>query len=200
MSPVLRQIRLYYQCAEQCRDIRMRQNRDITGDYLDLSKTPFAEPLRCGTSQLEGDAAVIRQLEACRRAWEGGGEPLALARAVTLTRGIGRTTPGWLEEGLVAFILARRTADEAEFHREKTRHAMRYLAVRDFRRQGFSKDEAIDRAVQKLQGTAAFAARDTTLKSYARVRSDIKNDRALGEYFPADEGDDRQDTGDPSRS
>jgi len=121
----------------------MRQKCD-TGDHLiEPDKTPFPEPFRCGVSRCEGDYALQRQIEACRAAWEGG-EPLALAEATNLIYRFGWTMPEWLVQAWSAFAIARRTPAEAECHRERMRHALRYLAVRDLRREGFNLASTVD--------------------------------------------------------
>jgi hypothetical protein len=127
------------------------------------------------------EVSFLRKLRDCEIAWRETGEPLAVAEAMTWTFLYAQTPAEWLEEAVVTLAVGRRTPEQAERHREVMRHAERYCRVRDLRREGLTKDEALDRAAEELE-----AARATIEKSYAQVRKDFSTgiECAKAKYFP----------------
>jgi hypothetical protein len=138
------------------------QQTSETGD-----RWPLPRPL---------ELSLRHKLEICEAAYRAG-EPLAAAEALTLFFLYFKPPEWteWIEAAAVDEIANRRTPAQAEKHRETMRYLMRYRCVRDLRRQGLTKNEALDRAVEMLASMGESAARDTIEDSYDRVSRDFRN-------------------------
>src|SRR5262249_522636 len=99
-------------------------------------------------------------------------EPLALFEAMLHVQAARQTPPDWLAEAVGDIIMRSRTNKRgrpnktAKRFRERMRHVRRYQRVRDLRRQGQTKDGALDLAVAALEATGEPAVRSTIEDSY----------------------------------
>jgi hypothetical protein len=136
-------------------------------------------------NELSSDAEqdFLQEQAAYEAAYRCTGNPLVLIDAFLHAWGSRQTMPGWLILPLCDTLIRNQTDDEAERLRERMRHVRRYLCVRDLRRQGHTKDRALDRAEKMLAGEDIGMSRSNIEKSYDRVQKSLKRLGQQSEYF-----------------
>lgn len=126
-------------------------------------------------------------------AYRRTGDPLVLWNAILHAWSLRQTLPNWLMLPFGKVLIEQRTDEVAERHRERMRHIQRYIAVRNLRRNGHTKDSALNEAVDFLakQRVAAsppvdrraVASRRTIEASYDKVERSLKRQGRESEFF-----------------
>jgi hypothetical protein len=87
-------------------------------------------------------------------------------------------------------LVEQRTDELAKRDRERMQHVHRYIVVRDLRNavnqhtgKKYTKDEALDLAIESLAKQGAAASRRTIEGSYDRVGRDLKRRGQASEFF-----------------
>jgi hypothetical protein len=146
-------------------------------DTTTVADRPIYDELSSDDNQ-----GFLRKQAEYEAAYRRTGEPLTLLVAVVHTWWSRQTVPCWLVPALGEAFLKLRTDEEARRYRERMRHARRYQCVRDLRLK-YTKDRALDVAVELLAGESAEAERMTTEKSYDLVNRDLKRRGQESEFF-----------------
>jgi hypothetical protein len=128
-------------------------------------------------------AKYEKRMAGLERAWNATKDPAYFREANAWAHIYRQPTPRWLYEAGDALAAGRRTKQHDERYLDAQRHRLRYETVRDFREAGWTEDEALDKAVEELKGTIAFAARSTIKGSYDRMKREFKAKR-FGHYKP----------------
>src|SRR5262245_45266527 len=138
----------------------------------------------------DDEQAFLREQAEYEAAYRRTGEPLALWEALSHVHRSGQTVPDWLRMAFFKFVIGATTDEKVERYRERNRHVQRYRCVRDLREtvnkhtgKKHTKDEALDEAVLKQQGTAEGGSRSTIEESYDRVRKSLRRDGRESEFF-----------------
>jgi hypothetical protein len=132
----------------------------------------------------------LRTQAGLEAAYRTSGDPQALCHALVHVYGSRQTIPKWLEWALLNFVVEHRTDEAAKRDRDRMRHARRFAVVRDLRNavnehtgKKYTKDEALDLAVESLAKQRAAAARETIEDSYDKVRKDLDRQGSESEFF-----------------
>jgi hypothetical protein len=94
-----------------------------------------------------------------------------------------QTIPIWQVLDICNALIDQRTDEVAHRDRERVGHVQRYLVVDGLRRNGHTKDSALDQAVPTLEKQHAGASRRTIEDSYDRVRKDLERQSQASEFF-----------------
>jgi len=134
----------------------------------------------------EEERAFLREQAQFEAAYRRTGEPLPLWEALCHIHRTAQVPPNWLKWALYDLVTKATTDAQAKRFRERALHVERYRRVRDLRatvnkRTGkkYTKDEALDEAVLKLQGVE----RDTIETSYWNVRRGLEREGSASEFF-----------------
>jgi hypothetical protein len=144
--------------------------------------TVTARPVFAELSADDNQGFLRKQAE-YEAAYRRTGEPLALLDALVHAWSSRQTVPCWLVWDIGEALIKLRTDDEARRYRERMHHARRYQCVRGLRWRGYTKDRALDAAVELLKGESAEAERSTIEKSYDLVNRDLKRRGQESEFF-----------------
>jgi hypothetical protein len=118
-----------------------------------------------------------------KAAYQRTRDPLVLHEALLHANAAERPAPDWLVETLGVLIMRDRTDAIAERFRERMRHVRRYRRVRDLRRKGLGKEDALDQAVAALEAAGEPIKRGTVEVSYDLVSRDLNKAGCESEYF-----------------
>jgi hypothetical protein len=114
-----------------------------------------------------------RKMSTCEAGWAATQDPLFAAEAITLTKNFRQVVPAWLDDGVYAVALKRRTPQQVKRARDAADRLARYLAVRDAHKiDGMTWERAKEHAANMLG-----VEPDTCWESYKKVRRDLKDGR-----------------------
>jgi hypothetical protein len=133
-------------------------------------------------SPAETDEFLRKQAE-FEAAYRTTGDPQVLCHALVHAYSTPRPSPRWLVWCTLETLVAQRTGAAARGYRECLQHVRRFIVVRDLRRNGHTKDDALDAAVEILAAQRAAAERGTIAKSYDRVKIDLDRQGSASEFF-----------------
>jgi hypothetical protein len=105
-----------------------------------------------------------------------------LCKALEHVKAARQLAPDWLLEAAGGVLKMSRTARAVKRFEDCKRHARRYQIVRDLRRKGHIKDDALDQAVEVLAAEGDVALRPTIKDSYVRVYRDLKKKGQKSEF------------------
>jgi hypothetical protein len=143
------------------------------------------------------EEAFLREQAEYEAAYRRTGQTLALWEALKHVHREGQTVPDWLMlNSFEPLVTTATTGEKGERYRERWRHVQRYRCVRDLRRAGHTKDDALDQAVVKLKGTPeGGVSRGTIEESYDTVRRSLKRAGRESEFFFFVDDDDPEKSG-----
>jgi hypothetical protein len=156
--------------------------RDMGRDMDDIPPRVSNRPSFAALSA-EDEQRFLREQAGFEAAYRTTGDPQALCHALLHVWSSRQTTPGWLVLDILGALVEQRTDAVAERYRERMRHVQRFVAVRDLRASGHTKESALNAAVEILAAQRAAAERETIEKSYDRVRIDLDRQRTASEFF-----------------
>jgi hypothetical protein len=139
-------------------------------------------PIHKQLSPAENDEFLRKQAK-FEAAYRTIGDPQVLMHALLHAWSSKQTIPKWLVWDIGNALIEGRTGEEAERYRERMRHVQRFVVVRDLRRNGHTKDSALDQAVESLASQRAAAARGTIEDSYDRVKRDLERQGPASGFF-----------------
>jgi hypothetical protein len=140
-------------------------------------------PIHKQLSPAENDEFLRKQAK-FEAAYRTIGDPQVLMHALLHAWSSKQTIPKWLVWDIGNALIEGRTGEEAERYRERMRHVQRFVVVRDLRRNGHTKDSALDQAVESLASQRAAAPRaDSTI--YTADSTIPTADTAGGTAVPA---------------
>src|SRR5262245_19033280 len=139
----------------------------------------------------DDERAFLRVQAEWHAAYRRTGDPLALWEALSHVQRSGQTVPDWLRMAFFKIVIGATANRLAERYRERQRHVRRYICVRDLREtvnkhtgKKHTKDEALDQAVNDLQGTSnGGVSRSTIETSYDTVRRSPERSGRESEFF-----------------
>ena len=106
------------------------------------------------------------------------GDPLVLWTALSHASCERQTIPNWLMLPILNTLLEQRADALAERYRERMRHVQRYIVVRDLRRNGHTKDSALDKSVHVLASQGAQCGPPDDRGQLRHGRAQLETQRA----------------------
>jgi hypothetical protein len=131
----------------------------------------------------ESEQEFLREQAEFEAAFHATGDPQVLWHALLHAWSSRQIPTAWLVWGIGAALNEQRTDAAARRYREQARHVQRFVVVHDLRSNGYTKEDALDAAVEILAAQRAAAARVTIEDSYDLVRKDLDRPRSESEFF-----------------
>jgi hypothetical protein len=128
-------------------------------------------------------AKYEERMSGLKQAWDATRDPAYFREAFTWSFLYRQPTPRWLYEAGDTIAAGRRTKQHDERYLDGQRHLLRYEMVRAFREAGWTEDEALDKACERLREMGAAASRSTIEDSYDRIWRELQAKR-FGRYKP----------------
>jgi hypothetical protein len=152
---------------------------------LTVKDRPIYNPL-----SPEAEQEFLSKQAEFEAAYRRTGEPLVLWDAFRHVWWSRQTIPGWMVLPLGGALIEQRTDDAANRYRGRMRHVQRYIIVRNLRQtvdkrtgKKYTKDDALDAAVESLREQRAAASRGTIEDDYDKVRKDLERRGRESEFF-----------------
>jgi hypothetical protein len=163
----------------------MRHERDMDDIPRRVRDRPSFAPL-----SPEDEQEFLRTQAGFEAAYRATGDPQVLWHALLHAWSSRQTIPSWVVWDIGGAVIKRRTNEEAERNGDRMRHVQRYRVIRDLRRtvdertgKKYTKDSALDAAVEILAAQRAAVERGTIEKSYDEVRKNLERQGPASEYF-----------------
>jgi hypothetical protein len=133
-------------------------------------------------SPAENDDFLRKQAE-FEAAYRRTSDPEVLFDALLHAWWSRQTIPGWMVQDIGNALIRNRTPEEIRRYRERMRSVRRYIIVRNLREKGYTKDDALDRAVRMLANEPASPTRRTIEVDYDDVKKDLQRQGRDSEFF-----------------
>jgi hypothetical protein len=138
----------------------------------------------------EAEQEFLHKQAGFEAAYRTTGDPQVLWHALLHAWSSRQTIPSWVVRDIGGTVIEGRTNEKAERNGDRMRHVQRYIVIRDLRQavdertgKKYTKDSALDAAVEILAAQRAAVERGTIEKSYDEVRKNLERQGPASEYF-----------------